>query len=580
MDNTANIPYMPTSRSEMETLGWEELDILLVTGDCYVDHPSYGVSLIGRMLLAQGYRVGIIAQPDWRDRDCMKVLGRPKIGAGVCSGNMDSMVNIYTAGRRLRREDAYSENGEPGHRPPHALVVYTQLVKQAFPGLKVMIGGLEASLRRVAHYDYWQDKLRPSMLLDTKADILAFGQEEKSTTEIFRRFASDLPLDHIRGTGILLGKKAAAEFDPKGDYLELPSWEETQNDRNAIMVATKLVEGNMGAFGSRGLFQRYGDRILVLEPPPEPLTTEELDAVHNLNYYGAPHPKYKGRIPAFETIKHSIPAVRGCPGGCAFCGLVSHQGRYVSSRSVASIKRDVTRIAKRRDFRGTISDVGGAAGNIYMSKVSDVSKCAKCRRASCLVPKICPNYHCDGKEEIKMLREVRNMPEVKHLYINSGIRLDLTLHQEELFRELVRHHVSGHMKLAPEHLHPRVLELMRKSSAEEFYEVMRRFYDESAKCGKKQYVIPLFISNFPGCGDKEMKVVDDFLNEHNWSPQQVQDYIPLPMTMGAAMYYTGTAPDGSPITVNRGLKERRGQIEVLKRKRKGSKFYKSGNRSR
>ena len=266
------------------------------------------------MLLAQNYRVGITAQPDWRDPDCMKKLGRPRIGAGVSSGNMDSMVNIYTAGRRLRREDAYSENGETGHRPPHALVVYTQLVKRAFPGLPVMIGGLEASLRRIAHYDYWQDKLRPSMLVDSKADILSFGQGERSVTEIFRRMRDGEELGGIKGTAVLLGKNAAMKFDPQDKYRELPSWEEFNQNRDAIMQATKLVETTMGAFSQTGLFQRYGDRILVVEPPPEPLTTEELDAVHDLPYYVGPHPAYKGRIPAFETIQHSIPAIRGCPG--------------------------------------------------------------------------------------------------------------------------------------------------------------------------------------------------------------------------------------------------------------------------
>ena len=569
MNNTANIPYMPMTRAEMEKLGWEELDILLVTGDCYVDHPSYGISLIGRMLLAEGYRVGIIAQPDWSDPECMKTLGRPLVGAGISSGNMDSMVNIYTAGRRLRREDAYSEDGVTGKRPPHALGVYTQLVKRAFPGLPVMIGGLEASLRRIAHYDYWQDKLRPSALVDSKADILSFGQGERSVPEIFRRFKEGASPRGIPGTAVLLGKLAAAEFQPAEAYRELPDWDTMNRDRDALLTATKLVESEMSAFGKRGLYQRYNDRILVLEPPPDPLSTAELDAVHDLPYYGGPHPAYKGRIPAFETIKHSIPAVRGCPGGCAFCGLVSHQGRYVSSRSPESIKGDVKRISSRKDFRGTITDIGGAAGNIYASRIADPDRCAVCRRSSCLFPSICDNYTCTGKELVTLLREVSSMAEVKHLYINSGIRLDLTLRQKELFRELVQKHVSGHMKLAPEHLHPKVLKYMRKSSAEEFFEVTRLFYEESAKCGKKQYVIPLFISNFPGCTAKEMQVVDDFLNRNNWSPQQVQDYIPLPMTMGAAMYYSGKDPQGNAITVNRGLKERREQIDVLKRKRSG-----------
>lgn len=562
----AQVKFMPMTRSEMDQLQWDELDFLLITGDCYVDHPSYGIAVIGRLALSLGYRVGIIAQPDWKNPESLKGMGRPRFGCGVTSGNMDSMVNIYTAGRRLRREDAYSEEGRTGMRPPHALSVYSQLVKQAFPGLPVVVGGMEASMRRVAHYDYWQDKMRPSALIDTKADILCYGMGERPMAEIFRRMEHGEDLRGIRGTAVLLGKKAAEEFIPGEQYLELPDWESSQKDKDTLMTSTKLIEQEMNPFGGRGLFQRYGERIVVLEPPPEPLSREELDQVHDWDFAGLPHPRYTKRIPAFETIKDSIPAVRGCPGGCAFCGLVAHQGRHVVSRSCESIQRDVKRLASRPHFRGTVSDIGGAAGNIYGSKVLDKEKCARCRRSSCLVPVRCPNYQCDGLEELEMLRQVRSMPEVKHLYINSGIRLDLALSQKELFRELVRHHVSGHLKAAPEHLHPKVLKLMRKSSAEEFYEFRRRFEEESAKCGKEQYIIPLFISNFPGCGDEEMAVVDRYLEENHWSPQQVQDYIPLPMTMGAAMYYTGKDSDGNPIPVNRGLKERRTQIGMLKRK--------------
>ena len=558
-------PFLPTSAEEMEKLHWDELDILLISGDCYVDHPSFGVSIIGRLLESCGYRVGIVAQPDWRTPESLKVMGTPKVGIGVTSGNMDSMVNIYTAGRRMRREDMFSENGATGNRPPHALAVYAQLARQAFPGKPVLTGGLEASLRRVAHYDYWQDKIRPSMMVDTKCDILVYGIGEHPTPEAFDRMRDGLPLDGIRGTARLLGKKAAQEFDRSG-YLELPSYEEILADRDALMTQTKMIEANMNYYSASGLIQRYGDRLLVIEPPAVPLTQEELDRVHELPYARRPHPKYKGRIPAFDAIADSIQAVRGCPGGCAFCGLVAHQGRTVMSRSEASIVREAEQLSNRPGFKGTISDVGGAAGNIYGSAY-DTEKCRKCHRVSCLFPKPCPFYRCDGQALVHLLRTLRKMPKIRHLYINSGIRLDLALRQKELLYELIAHHVSGHMKVAPEHLDPKVMKLMRKGTPEEFYEFMREFERISKECGLEQYLIPLFISNFPGCTDKEMKTVDDFLNKHHWSLQQVQDYIPLPMTMGAAMYYSGKAPDGTEIEVNRGLAERRAQIHVLKKRR-------------
>ena len=560
--------FLPMTRQEMTACGYEELDILIITGDCYVDHPSFGAAIIGRLLTDCGYRVGIIAQPDWSTPESLKVMGRPKIGIGVTSGNMDSMVNLYTVGRRKRREDMFSENGVPGKRPPHALVVYSQLAKQAFPGVPVMIGGLEASLRRVAHYDYWQDKIRPSMLLDTKADIMVYGMGERPTPEVFRRFAAGESLEGIRGTARLLGKKAAEVFDPKDQYLELPSYEETLKNKDAIMTSTKMVESEMNPFGGKGLIQRYGDRLLVIEPPPLPLEPEELDRVHELPYARKPHPSYKGKIPAYETIITSVQAVRGCPGGCAFCGLVTHQGRCVMSRSARSIEREVDAITRNPRFKGTISDVGGAAGNLFGSH-TDRSICAKCKRSSCLFPKPCPNYHCDGLAVRDLLRKLRQHPKVKHVFINSGIRLDLALRQPELLEELIRYHVSGHLKIAPEHLNPKVLKLMRKSSAEEFYKFVELFEKKSKEFGLEQYLVPLFISNFPGCTGKEMKTVDDYLNKRRWSLQQVQDYIPLPMTMGGAMYYCGKDSDGNPIPVNRGLAERRPQINVLKKRRSG-----------
>ena len=565
-----NVPYLPTNRQEMEAFGWDELDVLLLTGDAYVDHPSFGVSLIGRILLAAGFRTGVIAQFPWQDPEVLKVMGTPRVGIGISSGNLDSMVNIYTAGRRKRREDAYIENGATGKRPPHALVVYSQLAKRAFPGVPVVLGGLEASMRRITHYDYWQDKLRFPVLVDTKADILIYGMGERPVLEIFNRLRDGKTLEGIPGTARLLGKKAAATFVKPDNFIEIPSHEEHLTRKSALMDSIKAVELASNQHAGRGLIERVGDRLLVVEPPQKPLTSEELDRVNELNFSRKPHPGYKNRIPAFETIRDSIPAVRGCPGGCAFCGLVAHQGRAVTSRSERSIINDIEKLTADKNFRGTISDIGGAAGNIYGSIVKDEQKCRQCRRSSCLWPLPCSNYQCDGKRLLALLREIRKNPKVKHLYINSGMRLDLANQQKELFREIIKHHVSGHMKVAPEHLNDDVLKLMRKNPAKDFYTFKEFFENESRAIGKEQYLIPLFISNFPGCTTEKMKTVDDFLNKHNWSPQQVQDYIPLPMTIGGVMYYTGLAPDGSPIEVNRGLAERRPQINMLKKKRHGS----------
>lgn len=570
--------FLPTCREEMRAQNIDELDILLLTGDAYVDHPSYGVSLIGRLLQSRGYRVGIIAQMDWNDPESLKVMGRPRLGVGVTSGNMDSMVDLYTVGRRLRREDAYSENGVPGRRPPHALTVYAQLAKRAFPGIFVVLGGLEASLRRVAHYDYWQDKMRMSVLVDSKADILCYGMGEKPMPEIFRRLDRGESVRGIRGTAVLLGKKESESFVPGEDCVFLPSWEEMNSSRDALMAETKLVEREMNPFRGKRLLQKYNDRLLLIEPPPEPLNSQELDFVHTLPYMRLPHPKYKGRIPAFETIRDSVQSIRGCPGGCAFCGLVAHQGRQVMSRSENSILGEIKTISELPGFHGTISDIGGAAGNLFGS-VQKREFCEKCRRSSCLFPQICPHYSCDGKRMAALLRKARTMPKVKHVHINSGVRLDLALRQEELLGEIIAHHVSGHLKVAPEHLSDKVLKLMRKNPAADFFRFKEVFEKESRKLGKEQYIIPLFISNFPGCTEGDMRLLNDFLDREHWSLQQVQDYIPLPMTMGAAMYYSGKTPEGEVIPVNRGLAERRPQISALKRDRSRRGTRPAGDRS-
>ena len=561
--------FIPMTRAEMDRIGWKELDILLVTGDAYVDHPAFGMALIGRLLLDAGWRVGIIAQPDWKNPDSVKAMGRPRIACGITAGNMDSMVCIYTVGRRLRSDDMYSPGGKTGLKPPMASVVYTQLCKQAFPGIPTVLGGMEASMRRVAHYDYWQDKMRPSLLVESKADILVYGMGERSTPEVFRRIERGEDLSGIPGTARYLGGKASAELKIDDSFVMLPSFDEIKTDKDAIMRETVTVEYEMNPWSGRKLLQETNGRYVLVEPPQPPLTTEELDHVSELPYAWLPHPSYKETIPAYMTVRDSIQAVRGCPGGCAFCGLVAHQGRHVVSRSEESIMRSLVRLKQQKFFRGTVSDVGGAAGNIYGNSVKDRSLCAKCRRSSCMFPNPCPNYQADGQALIHLLRRMRHEPGVKHIFINSGIRLDLALMQPELTEEIIRHHVSGHMKVAPEHLHPRVLALMRKGKSGELEQFMKIFERVSRECGKEQYLIPLFISNFPGCTAKEMKVVDDFLASHHWSPQQAQDYIPLPLTMGAAMYCSGKTASGEVIEVNRGLKERRTQLTMLKHRRDG-----------
>lgn len=561
--------FIPLSRDEAQKLGWHQIDILLITGDAYVDHPSFGIAIVGRLLIDAGFRVGIVAQPDWKNPASLNVFGRPLVACGVTSGNLDSMLDLYTVGRRLRHQDVYAENGEPGKRPPHAAVVYAQLARQAFPKLPVILGGLEASLRRIAHYDYWQDKLRPGVLVDSKADLLLYGMGEKTVPETYRRVAEGKSLTGIRGSARLLGKNEAAAFTIDDSCIELPSWEAHQENRDALMTSTVTLEREMNPWSGKRLLQRYGDRLLVIEPPPEPPSPDEMDRVYALPFSNRPHPSYKGKIPAYETIRDSIQAIRGCPGGCAFCGLVAHQGRQIISRSAESIMSEVERLKRTPGFKGIISDVGGPAGNMWGSRVGDLEKCRRCRRSSCLHPKICPNFIPDDKPLVDLFRRIRNTSGIRQVHISSGIRLGLAVRQPELMKEVIRYHVPGQIKVAPEHLNPTVLNLMRKDPPEDFYKFMEFFEEESRKAGKEQYLIPLFISNFPGCTEKEMKTVDDFLNRHNWSPQQVQDFIPLPMTVAAAMYYTGKTVDGTPIEVNRGLKERRPQIDVLKRKRSG-----------
>ncbi len=559
--------FIPTSRQEMNARGWDVIDILIISGDAYIDHPSFGSPLIARILLDAGFRVGFIAQPDWKNPDALKIFGRPLLGVGVSSGNIDSMLKIYTAGRRMRHEDMYSQGGKTGLCPPHAAVVYSQLTKRAFPEIPVILGGVEVSLRRVAHYDYWQDKFRPSELVNAKADLLCYGMGELTMLEIFNRLKEKKSLDGIRGTCRYLGGKETQAFQFDENCVELPSYEDVCADKLAIMRLTKLVEANMNPWNGKRLIQRTNGRILLVEPPREPMTSAQFDKFSELPFAYAPHFSYREKIPAWEMIKDSITVVRGCPGGCAFCGLVSHQGRHLVFRSRGSVLRTVKTLSQKPFFKGTISDIGGAAGNIYGHEPKDKEKCKACKRYSCIFPSICPNYNADEKPLMRLLDDIARQPKVKHLFINSGVRLDLALMQPKLTEKIIADHVSGQISVAPEHLDAKVLKLMRKGKEGEFEQFRSIFDRVNSKTGKKQYMVPYFISNFPGCTEKEMAVVDKFLSKSKWNLQQVQDFIPLPMTMGAAMYCAETTPDGTPIKVNKGLAERRQQRDILKRKK-------------
>ncbi|MBI2498541.1 MAG: YgiQ family radical SAM protein [Opitutae bacterium] len=552
------------SRAEMDARGWAELDVLLVTGDAYVDHPSFGAAMIGRVLEAEDLRVGIVAQPDWRSLAAIQVMGRPRLFCGVTAGNLDSMLSNYTAARHRRKEDVYSEDGAPGKRPNHAAVVYAQLCRQAFPGVPVVLGGMEASMRRVVHYDYWEDRLRPSILADAKADLLVYGMGEPAVREIAARLrAGDGNLAGIRGTARLLGAKAAAAAD-FSDAVVLPSWEELQADPRHLLRLTRVVEAQQTPYCGRRLVQWHGERAVLMEPPAFPVQGADFDALFALPFQRRAHPVYRGPVPGFATIKDSLIVSRGCAGGCTFCGLGLHQGKFLSSRSLDSVRQELAQLTGAETFRGTVSDLGGPTANLYGCTNGEAEACRRCHRPSCLWPSICPHFEIDESRGLELLRRARAVPGVKHVFVQSGIRMDVVRRTPEYFRELVQHHVSGHLKVAPEHLHPDVLRRMRKPAVD-FPAFVAQFHAESKAAGKEQYLVPYFISSFPGCGEAEMGAVERFLRKEHWNLQQVQDYIPLPMTAAAAMYVTGRdLISEEPICVARHAGDRGRQKRALR----------------
>jgi uncharacterized radical SAM protein YgiQ len=565
MTEKSEISCLPMSRDEMEQWRWDQLDVLLVTGDAYVDHPSFGAAVIGRVLEACGYRVGIIAQPEWSDASSLKAMGRPRLFCGITSGNLDSMLSNYTAARRKRKDDDYSEGGRAGRRPNHATVVYAQLARKAFPGLPVIIGGIEASLRRAVHYDYWEDRLRPSILLDSKADLLIYGMGERAVVEAVKRCAAGSPdFRGIAGTAVLAGAKASKELNLE-DFRALPDWDDCRQQKNALLRQTKIIEAEQNPFCAKPLVQFHGERALIMERPSPPLTEKEIDGIFDLPFSRRPHPSYHDAIPAWEMVRNSITVIRGCAGGCSFCSLGLHQGKFISSRSLLSIEKELHTLADSEGFAGTVSDLGGPTANLYGCENNAAPDCRACRRPSCLYPSHCRHFKIDDRRLIRLYRTASQIDGIRHVHISSGIRMDVALRTPKYMKELIRHHVPGHLKVAPEHLHPDVLKRMRKSPSDVFFRFLEIFESESRVCGKEQYVVPYFISSFPGCTEKEMAAVEDFLRSRRWKLKQVQDFIPLPMTVAASMYYCSCDYEtGRPLDVVTGLASRRRQQSQLR----------------
>lgn len=596
-------PVLPMSRAEMDGLGWDSCDVVLVTGDAYVDHPSFGAALVGRLLESQGFRVGIIAQPDWRSVDPFRALGRPNVMFGITAGNMDSMVNRYTADRKIRRDDAYSPDGAGGTRPDRSVIVYAQRCREAFGGTPIVIGGIEASLRRIAHYDYWSDQVRRSVLLDAKADLLVYGNGERAVVDIAHRLAAGekpAALTDIRGTAFLRpcrpppngwteidaravdtpGPLAPApnpyaddsararaacssdeaatptlvaldrlrgsrsKLDRARTVIRMPAYEQVIADPVLYAHASRVVHVEANPGNARALVQRHGDRDVWINPPPVPLTTVEMDAIYELPYTRRPHPAYgESKIPAYEMIKSSVTIMRGCFGGCTFCSITEHEGRIIQNRSEASVLRELENVRdKTPGFTGIISDLGGPTANMYRLACRNPQVEAACRRPSCVFPGICPNLNTDHSSLVSLYRKAREVRGVKKVLVASGVRYDLAATSPDYVEELARHHVGGYLKIAPEHTEQGPLSMMLKPGIGA-YEKFRVLFDKYSRlAGKEQYLIPYFIAAHPGTTDKDMLQLALWLKKHGFRADQVQAFMPTPMATATTMYHTGKNP--------------------------------------
>lgn len=607
-------PYLPMSRVEMDELGWDSCDIIVVSGDAYVDHPSFGMAVIGRVLEAQGFRVGIISQPGWKNTDPYVALGRPNLFFGVTGGNMDSMINRYTADLRMRSDDAYTPNGVGGKRPDRCVIVYSQRCKEAYPDVPIIIGGIEASLRRIAHYDYWSDEVRRSVLVDSAADILVYGNAERAIVDVAHKLAKGKKIGEItnvRGTTIIRQSTPAgfteidssridwpskidkfpnpyayangAEICESGKAVEqvknqgfasneipvkivplpmaskvlnkedrvadttcirLPSYQKVHNDAVLYAHASRVLHQESNPHNARTLVQKHGTREIWVNPPPIPLTTEEMDAVFGLSYQRRPHPSYgDAKIPAYDMIKTSVSIMRGCFGGCTFCSITEHEGRVIQSRSEQSILREIEDIRdKVPGFTGSISDLGGPTANMYRLNCKDRVIQANCKRLSCVYPTICKHLETDHGPTTRLYRKARKIPGIKRILIASGLRYDLAVLDEEYVKELVTHHVGGYLKIAPEHSEADTLSKMMKPGMGSYYAFKKMFEKYSKQANKKQYLIPYFIAAHPGCTDEEMLKLSLWLKQNDFRVDQVQTFYPSPMALATAMYHSGRNP--------------------------------------
>ena len=579
-------PFLPMSADEMDALGWDSCDIIVVTGDAYVDHPSFGMAVVGRVLEAQGFRVGIISQPDWTSAEPFKALGRPNLFFGITAGNMDSMVNRYTSDRRMRSDDAYTPGGMAGKRPDRSVIVYAQRAREAYRDVPVVVGGIEASLRRIAHYDHWSEKIRRSILVDSQADLLLYGNAERALVEVAHRLAARKPISSItdiRGTsyfcdGVPEGWREidSTTLDQPGraigmpnPYLKvagvdegvapvapptsvprdrcvvrLPSFESVSADRVMYAHASRVMHLETNPGNARALIQRHGDREIWVTPPPIPLTSKEMDGVYELPYQRVPHPLYAdAKIPAYDMIKFSVTIQRGCFGGCTFCSITEHEGRIIQNRSEDSVVREIERMRDTvKGFTGQISDLGGPTANMYRLACKDKKIESACRRPSCVFPGICENLNTNHKPLIELYRKARAVPGVKKISIASGVRYDLATKSPEYIKELATHHTGGYLKIAPEHTEDGPLEAMMKPGIGTYDRFKELFDKFSKEAGKEQYVIPYFIAAHPGTTDKDMLALALWLKRNDFRADQVQAFLPTPMTFAAAMYHTGMNP--------------------------------------
>lgn len=566
--------FLPTSKEEMEALGWDQPDVILFSGDAYVDHPSFGAAVIGRTLQAAGYKVAIVPQPNWRDdlRD-FKKLGRPRLFFGVSAGAMDSMVNHYTAARRLRHDDAYTAGGRHGQRPDYPTIVYSKILKELYPDVPVIAGGIEASMRRVSHYDYWQDKLLPSILAQAPIDMLIYGMGERTVTAIANALAEGSEVDDLADLPQVALFTDKAPGPDSG--IVLNSFEACLADRKKQSLNFRHVEEESNKMAGTTLWQKTGSRWIRVNPMLPPMTTKEIDASFDLPYTRLPHPRYRGKtIPAYEMIRHSVCLHRGCFGGCAFCTISAHQGKFIASRSQESVLREVKQVTRMPDFKGYISDLGGPSANMYGMGGRDKSICARCVRPSCLHPKPCPNLNKDHKPLLELYHKVDQLPEVKKSFVGSGVRYDLAFARnkdqqtnevnDRYLRELIEHHVSGRLKVAPEHTSGRVLNLMRKPEFGQFMKFKSLFDRTCRNAGIRQELIPYFISSHPGCTQEDMAELAAETKDLNFRLEQVQDFTPTPMTLATEIYWSGFDPyTGEKVYTARTPEEKQAQRQFF-----------------